>query len=93
MSERMEGDPKLRMVKLILHWVWDPIGVRGIEEAADEYDSYALPVFELLERGSSSQEVAAYLTCIESERMGLKPQRDRADEVATLLRELNALFA
>ena len=93
MSGRTEGDAKLRMVKLILLWVWDPIGVRGIEEAVDEYDSYALPVFELLERGSSSQEVAAYLTHVESERMELKPHRDKADEVATLLRELHALFA
>ncbi len=93
MNERTEGDAKLRMVKLILHWVWDPIGVRGIEEAADEYDSYAVPVFELLERRSPSQEIAAYLTYIESERMELKPHRDRADEVAILLMELHAQFA
>jgi hypothetical protein len=47
MSGRTDGDAKLRMVKLILLWVWDPIGVRGIEEAVDEYDNYALPVFEV----------------------------------------------
>jgi hypothetical protein len=67
--------------------------VRGIQEAVNEYDGYAQPVLELLERGSPDEEVAAYLTCIESERMGLKPQRDKNHDVAALMRELHAVFA
>lgn len=86
-------DTKLRMVRVVLRWVWDPIGVRGIAEAVDEYDDYAPPVLRLLKSGSSEQEVAAYLTYIESERMELKPQRDRNLDVAAVLRELHALFA
>jgi len=30
--------------------------MRGIEEAKDEYGSYASPVLELLERGSAEKE-------------------------------------
>ena len=87
------SDTKLHMVKVVLHWAWDPIGVRGIEEAKDEYDSYASPVLELLERGSAEEEVADYLTCVETERMALKPQRDKNGNVAALLRALHALIA
>ena len=86
-------DKKLRMVGVVLHWAWDPIGVRGIEEAKDEYDSYASPVLKLLESRSPDEEVAAYLTCVETERMGLEPHRDKNADVAVLLKELHALVA
>ena len=64
-----------------------------IEEAKDEYDSYVSPVLELLERGSAEEEVADYLTCVETERIGLKPQQDKNGDVAALLKELHALIA
>ncbi len=83
------SDVKLRMVKVVLHCVWDPIGVRGIAEAADEYDSYAEPLLELLELGSPADELAAYLTAVESERMGLAAHRGKNEDVAALLRELH----
>lgn len=37
----MNAQAKLQMVRIVLLWAWDPIGVRGIPEAVDEYDSYA----------------------------------------------------
>ena len=43
----MSAPAKLRMVQVVLLWAWDPIGVRGIPEAVDEYDSYAPAVLEL----------------------------------------------
>lgn len=81
------------MVKVVLHWAWDPIGVRGCEGAEDEYDSYAAAVLELLECGSGDEEVTDYLTCLETERMGLNPHRDKNADVAAFLRELFALVA
>jgi hypothetical protein len=83
---------KLRMVKVILHWVWDPIGVRGLEGAVDEYGAYAPHVLELLERGSSDAEVAAYLRRVESEWMELQPHRDRSEDVAALLTQMHAVL-
>jgi hypothetical protein len=81
------------MVKTVLLWAWDPIGVRGIEEATDEYDSYVPSVLELLERGSADEEVAQYLTSVEREQMQLTPHPSRNENVAALLRELHSLLA
>lgn len=41
----------------ILHYLWDPIGVRGIPEARDEYDSYVAHVGALLERGGGKRDI------------------------------------
>ena len=87
------SDPKLLMVKSVLYWAWDPIGVRGVEEARDEYDSYALNVLERLERSSPQDEVAAYLGWVQVERMGLPHNPDKNADVAALLMELRGLFA
>lgn len=60
-----------RRIGEILHYVWDPIGVRGIPQARDEYDSYVSQVFSLLERGASESEMSQHLATITKERMGL----------------------
>lgn len=86
------SDNKLQMVKVVLHWAWDPIGVRGVEEAKGEYDGYAAPVLKLLESGSG-EEVAAYLAYVEAERMLLEPRPENNSDVAALLIELHALVA
>lgn len=64
-----------RDIRSRIRWVlmeeWDPIGVKDVPEAADEYDSYIGGIFELLERNASGQEVAEYLRRIEIDKMGL----------------------
>jgi hypothetical protein len=87
------SDPKLRMVRSVLHWAWDPIGVAGVAQAHDEYDSYAPAVWQMLEHGSSSEALAIHLGEIERERMGLPPNAEKNADVAGLLKELHALFA
>jgi len=52
---------------------WDPIGVAGIPEAADEYDSYMGVVGRKLREGATADQIAAYLTDISEEYMGLGP--------------------
>ena len=49
---------------------WDPIGVRDVPEAQDEYDDYVGGVYRLLTAGASPLDVATHLSTIESERMG-----------------------
>jgi hypothetical protein len=49
---------------------WDPIGVRGVPEAADEYDSYLPRLVSRLREGKTADEIAAYLTWVEEEYMG-----------------------
>jgi hypothetical protein len=60
-----------RRIGEILHYLWDPIGVGGVPEARDEYDSYTHQVFAYLERGASESEISQYLSGIGAEGMGL----------------------
>ena len=52
---------------------WDPIGVKDIPEAADEYDSYVGGVYRLIASGSTAQGLAEHLARIELTRMGTGP--------------------
>ena len=85
----MARKAKLRTIEIVLHWAWDPIGVRGIEQAKEEYDSYALPVFGMLEIGAADHEIAEYLTKVEREWMGLEPNPAKNADIAAMLRELH----
>jgi hypothetical protein len=84
----MIDDVSLRMIQIVLHWAWDPIGVRGIEEAADEYDMYALQVLEMLEADAPVKRIADYLTGVVRDRMELPVQPDRDNHVSSMLRQL-----
>ncbi len=51
--------------------VWDPIGIADEPNAQDEYDSYIEPVYQLLMRSASDEEIATYLLWVVFEQMGL----------------------
>ena len=53
---------------------WDPIGVRGVPEAADEYDRYVMPIYEILRNGGTEEEILTYLEWI-LQHMGLAGAR------------------
>lgn len=64
-------------VKQILWEVWDPIGVNdGENEWNDEYDSYAPHVFRLALEGKGAERIALSLSSVESDSMGMSPNRD-----------------
>lgn len=87
----MNVPAKLRMVRVVLLWAWDPIGVRGIPEAVDEYDDYAPAVLHMLENGASDQQIADYLTSVVRDRMELRPNPRADKDIAAMLRELHAI--
>jgi hypothetical protein len=58
-------------IRRVLMEVWDPIGVNGIPEAADEYDAYIGDFYEELASGRSRQKIIERLASLESDRMGL----------------------
>jgi hypothetical protein len=60
-----------KQIQRVLLTVWDPIGVKDIPEAQDEYDSYAPHVYSLLKSGRSDQQIAQELLYIATETMGL----------------------
>jgi hypothetical protein len=77
-----------RELRRILMEEWDPIRVRGVPEAADEYDAYLGPLVARLREGASAGAVAEYLTEVEEDRMGLgksSPMRERNRKLAARL--------
>ena len=77
-----------KRVNEILHFVWDPIGVSGVPQARDEYDSYVPLITRLLIEKKGAGEIANHLREIELNSMGLNPTSkadDRRSEVAALL--------
>lgn len=59
-------------VRLILMEHWDPIGVKGIEDASDEYDVYVDHVYVMMmDEQASANEIADYLFETATNHMGL----------------------
>jgi hypothetical protein len=58
-------------LRAILMAEWDPIGVRGVPEAADEYDSYLGQLGSRLRADAPADDIAAFLTEVEEVHMGL----------------------
>ena len=74
--------PKLEKIKKLLWEEWDPIAVREFEDSAfDEYDSYAIHLFSMLNRGASVHELSEYLFISETKNMGLAPSASH-EEIA-----------
>jgi hypothetical protein len=58
--------PELEDIKRIFLHEWDPTGVAGTAEAADEYDTYAFYVFTSLQGGATAVSIREYLDWAES---------------------------
>ena len=72
-------------VKRLLWEEWDPIGVRSLGGPDDEYDSYALEVWAMIQRSTPAPEIATYLADLETGRIGLSENSGRAGRVAELV--------
>ena len=84
-----EQEKKLyRQVDEVLHYMWDPIGVRGIAQARDEYYSYLPQVFSRLINNGTTDDIAGYLVAVERDSMGLTPDKENAMNIAEILQGL-----
>jgi len=81
MSQRYEQE-LLTRVNEVLHYIWDPIGVRGEPNARDEYDMYVSGVCSLLNDGATAEQIAAHLDKIATERMGLSSNMQHSHATA-----------
>jgi hypothetical protein len=70
-----------RGLRGLLMTYWDPIGVNGIPEASDEYDSYLGALAEKLRKGADARGVSEYLSEIQSERMEIPARADQLTDV------------
>lgn len=86
----MKNEPSLSLVDLrnLVMSEWDPIGVKGIPEAADEYDAYLSEMRQLVMSGASAQMLFEYLWKIETQRMGLTGDRENTLKFSGRLSEL-----
>jgi hypothetical protein len=68
---------------------WDPIGVRGVSEATDEYDAYVAKAYVMLmDERATAEQITDYLWGVATEYMGLTPYpalRDRCADTAKML--------
>jgi hypothetical protein len=75
---------------------WDPIGVAGVPEAADEYDSYVGTVYVMMmDHSVSEDELAAYLFDVSTGRMGMSPSEhltQRSEQAAKTLVSMRPQF-
>jgi hypothetical protein len=75
-------------VKIILLREWDPIGIRDVPQARDEYDAYVGSVVKLILAGESARDIANLLMKIETDQLGLPADEARSVRVARLLHHL-----
>ena len=73
----------LTAIKAALLKEWDPIGVKDVPQAQDEYDSYAPHIYTLLT--TRPHELSDYLWSLETERMGLTGDRKATEQFAERL--------
>lgn len=66
----------------ILLTEWDPIGIRHIDGAHDEYLQYANEIYEIIQRSNSDNELFDYLWKLETHHMGLKGNRTKTKKMA-----------
>lgn len=72
----------LQLIDELLWKEWDPIGINDIEEARDEYRSYALHIFSLKIHGADKVKMASHLFNIETVSMGLGGNYKHCEEIA-----------
>lgn len=72
-------------VRHILLRHWDPLGVHDVVAAADEYDSYAKRIIEMLLADADQYALGRHLNRLERDSMGLSGNPARCDCAARLL--------
>ena len=72
-------------VQRILLQEWDPIGIRDVREARDEYDSYVLGICTMLREGQTAEKLSQHLRWIESEHIGLDGDELHTERIAKRL--------
>ncbi len=75
-------------IRVILLKEWDPIGVKDVPEAQDEYDSYIPQVCKLLINQESPENIFKYLWKIETDYMGLIGNRNHTQSIAKKLTDI-----
>ena len=68
---------------------WDPIGVKEVPEAQDEYEGYIGRVYRLLAQGAPTIQIADELEKITTKEMGLRSAPKESQRIAELLKAID----
>ena len=66
----------------VLHYIWDPLRVRGSPMARDQYSGYVADAVEMIVAGATARGLADYLSKIRTDHMKLSA--NRADDEAAV---------
>jgi hypothetical protein len=75
----------LRRINEVLYYLWDPIGVAGVPQARDEYETYAPQIFRRLKATADGKDVVEYLHWLSTEHMGMGADLKKNAEVVKML--------
>jgi len=67
---------------------WDPIGVKGVPDAQDEYDAYVGKVAAMLRESATDDQLFDYLHSVETAHMGLRGDAARVRQTIVAIRAL-----
>jgi hypothetical protein len=87
---RAEYDKLLTKVRTALLTDWDPIGVRDVPTAQDEYDTYAPVLCGLLMRGHSREDLIKHISWIVHDQMGLQDMPAENERFADRLLQISS---
>ena len=76
----------------IMFYLWDPIGVRNIPAARDEYQSYLPKLFKMIVADAKDHEIAEYLFKLEASSMGMSGNKEQALKAARTLIEAKEFY-
>jgi hypothetical protein len=69
--DKQQSRDNRQRVREVLMAEWDPIGVKDMPEAQDEYDAYVGKIYVMsMDESATREQIAAYLSDTEVERMG-----------------------
>jgi len=88
MIEKKESRRIWKEIRRVLLEVWDPIGVRDVPQAQDEYDCCIGGIFRLLTTGGTDDQIVDYLWQQPNEHIGLIIGRDQMYPTVAALRRI-----
>ncbi len=93
---KYQSQENREIVRQVLMDEWDPIGVKDIPEALDEYDTYVGRIYVMLmDEKASKQSMATYLYNVATNHMGISPSpllMERSIQAADIISELRPNF-
>ena len=88
-SKRWQAIAVQNSIRQVLVYEWDPIGIKGVPEAIDEYDAYIGRINGILAGNRSKIDLVDFLQRIERDEIGISTSEQTRENVVNSLLALN----